>query len=717
MSKRFVVAYVVLLVGLSCLGPACVTQRGALGDPATEAAEAVQMDLPVTKVVMFQNGVAYMERRGRFAGNKLVLRVRPGQIQDILKSITVVDFAGGRANSLALPVDVGNQRALAELPKLALGQGSLAGILGALRGAQVQLRHEEGVLAGRLVGLDSLPGAEGGAQLSVLDDGGTIRILPLGKLRALRILDKTLASGLVKGLDISLGQDAWRSVELTIYLDQEQKNRERDLMVAYLVEMPTWKSSYRLVLDGDDKPLLQGWAIVDNVSGADWQAVKLTLTTGSPVSFLYDLYAPRFVKRPDLTPYGNLGIAPPVARSVMSAPPEKKPAAMPKMSKRYTKSKKKSFGGRSRSAPGRSSGGDWAEQKEKEEEKSITGSQLFDSMRVQASTQKVGSMYRFELEQPMNVPNRSSTMIALINKRIPGRAIYSYNPDAGLAAARHHPFRAVSIRNASGAVLEPGPISIMRDGHFVGEGLISRIEKGQDSYVAYALDTAVNVTANSSSSRETVGLVKISRGVLQTRAFRVQKWSYEVKATKDDGEALPLMVNLPKRAGWEMKLVGGKLESETAERRYFSLMVKPGETNKLVIEERYPVFNRLRIMDHDGQQAVMVYVSSKEAKPELVSALAPLVERVRKLSDVNEQINLLDRQRSDLQQRAHEVRANLKLLKKSRNAKLKAEQQRRLMGVDRKLSRLTDKLVTLRDQGAQLKVELNIMVDKLELVF
>ena len=150
MSVRTVLASILLLAGLSWLVPACVTHRGAQVDPATEAAEAVQMDLPVTKVVMFQNGVAYMERRGRFKGNKLVLRVRPGQIQDILKSITVVDFAGGRANSLALPVDVSNERALAELPKLALGQGSLAGILSALRGAQVHLRHEEGVLAGRL---------------------------------------------------------------------------------------------------------------------------------------------------------------------------------------------------------------------------------------------------------------------------------------------------------------------------------------------------------------------------------------------------------------------------------------------------------------------------------------------------------------------------------------------------------------------------------------
>ena len=86
--------------------------------------------------------------------------------------------------------------------------------------------------------------------------------------------------------------------------------------------------------------------------------------------------------------------------------------------------------------------------------------------------------------------------------------------DTFVAAARKHPFRAVSIRNEAGTVLEPGPIAIIRDGTFVGEGLIQRIEKGHQSYISYALDTAVNVTYNSRSSSEVAGLVKISPALL-----------------------------------------------------------------------------------------------------------------------------------------------------------------------------------------------------------
>ena len=61
---------------------------------------------------------------------------------------------------------------------------------------------------------------------------------------------------------------------------------------------PIWKSSYRLVFDEQAKPLLEGWAIVDNTTGEDWTGVTLSLVSGMPVSFISPLYEPRYVSRP-----------------------------------------------------------------------------------------------------------------------------------------------------------------------------------------------------------------------------------------------------------------------------------------------------------------------------------------------------------------------------------------------------------------------------------
>ena len=110
---------------------------------------------------------------------------------------------------------------------------------------------------------------------------------------------------------MALDEGAWKPVELAVHLAGKGPH---ELLVSYVVEMPTWKPAYRIVLDKEGKALLQGWAVVDNVSGEDWNGVSMSLTAGTPLTFTYDLYTPRFVQRADLSPRGDeLALAPPTA--------------------------------------------------------------------------------------------------------------------------------------------------------------------------------------------------------------------------------------------------------------------------------------------------------------------------------------------------------------------------------------------------------------------
>ena len=45
--------------------------------------------------------------------------------------------------------------------------------------------------------------------------------------------------------------------------------------------------------------MLEGWAIVDNTTGEDWTKVQLSLVSGRPISFVSQLYAPKYVNRPE----------------------------------------------------------------------------------------------------------------------------------------------------------------------------------------------------------------------------------------------------------------------------------------------------------------------------------------------------------------------------------------------------------------------------------
>jgi len=80
-----------------------------------------------------------------------------------------------------------------------------------------------------------------------------------------------------------------------------------DLVVSYVVAAPMWKPTYRVVLPevGARTPaLLQGWAVVDNTTGEQWERVAMSLTSGAPIAFRYDLHTPRDVPRSDLTEAG-----------------------------------------------------------------------------------------------------------------------------------------------------------------------------------------------------------------------------------------------------------------------------------------------------------------------------------------------------------------------------------------------------------------------------
>jgi uncharacterized phage infection (PIP) family protein YhgE len=177
------------------------------------------------------------------------------------------------------------------------------------------------------------------------------------------------------------------------------------------------------------------------------------------------------------------------------------------------------------------------------------------------------------------------------------------------------------------------------------------------------------------------------------------------------------MLSIPKRQGWEMELTGGKQESETAVARFLSMPIKPGKKTTLEVKEKYPSFASYSIGDARAQQALLVYIQSSQAKPELVAKLQPIVDKVRKLSDTQAKIQTTEQKRSDLQQRAEEIRENLRLLKRSRNQKLKDEQTARLVEVDRQLNQATDQLVASREQAAELSVELSTLIEKLEITF
>src|SRR5260370_11285215 len=123
---------------------------------ARDNANATAAKLPVRRVVLYKNGVGYFEHLGRVRGSQDVhVDFTSAQLNDVLKSLTVLDLSGGRITGVDYNSEAPLARRLATL-RLSLGERpTTASFLGALRGARLEVRGATGpALTGKLLGLE-----------------------------------------------------------------------------------------------------------------------------------------------------------------------------------------------------------------------------------------------------------------------------------------------------------------------------------------------------------------------------------------------------------------------------------------------------------------------------------------------------------------------------------------------------------------------------------
>lgn len=127
-------------------------------------------------------------------------------------------------------------------------------------------------------------------------------------LKSMTVRD--LATG--KPLPISLpSRGNERNGLVDIEVELPASARPRELVISYLTESPAWKPSYRIHIGADGKLSLEGWAVVDNTSGETWRDVEIGVGSSSALSFRYDLWSIRDVKRQVLGEQQQFAVAPP----------------------------------------------------------------------------------------------------------------------------------------------------------------------------------------------------------------------------------------------------------------------------------------------------------------------------------------------------------------------------------------------------------------------
>jgi hypothetical protein len=268
--------------------------------------------LPIKRVVLYKNGVGYFEHLGQVRDKQdVTISFTSGQLNDVLKSLTLLDLNGGRITGVTYDSIAPASRQISDL-HLPLGEKtSLTEFLAGLRGARLEVRSGAAVLSGRLLSIERKTRISGGTTLevdyiSLITDSGELRTAEVSPAFSARLLEKGLPRKIDRYLDL---MSSGRAPDVRNMIVSADGSGDRSLFVSYISEVPVWKATYRIII-GKKAPLLQGWAIVDNTVGQDWRNVQLSLVAGAPQSFVQNLSTPFYSRRPTVALPESVSTAP-----------------------------------------------------------------------------------------------------------------------------------------------------------------------------------------------------------------------------------------------------------------------------------------------------------------------------------------------------------------------------------------------------------------------
>ena len=278
----------------------------AAATPSTQGSQA----LPVRKVVLYKSGIGYFEHAGSVTGNQHVtIDFTSPQLNDVLQSLTVLDEGGGRIGG----VNYNSTTPLGEqLKTLSLGMSedpTSTELFNALRGQRVEVTGAPGgPITGRLMSIESRTENTGSGEdaktnqkffLTVIAATGSVRVIELNPALSVRPVDPSLQGQLDRYLELLSTTHSTGLRHLTL---NALGSGPRQLRVSYISEVPVWKCTYRFVFprNSADTATVQGWAVVDNTVGADWDNVQLSLVAGAPQSFIQPLSQPLYSRRPEI---------------------------------------------------------------------------------------------------------------------------------------------------------------------------------------------------------------------------------------------------------------------------------------------------------------------------------------------------------------------------------------------------------------------------------
>ncbi len=655
--------------------------------------------LPLTQVVMFNSGVGYFARSGEVEGDARVdLTFPETDINDLIKSMTLQDFSGGKVTAVSYDSREPVSRTLASYAINLNSQPSLAGILTQARGEKVEVTMQPGNtaqpgnLTGTIVGIETqkIPAGQTVIDATVLTllTGEGMRSVKMADVQRVRFTNPVLENELKRALDtLALSHDNLKKA-VSMHFSGDGK---RKVKVGYVIEAPIWKTSYRLVLDKEAKPYLQGWAVVENTTDEDWGGVKMALVSGRPISFKMDLYNPLFIQRPTVEPELFRSLRPVAYDGGIRNRPEDAMAAsaLPAsaMAPPGMPGPGGGMGGGGFAARGVAADGKMDEKRKADKQyANALGAEMSERMNLAAvdpgaTASKLGDSFQYVIDQPVSLPRQKSALLPIVGKDIDGTRVSIYNP----AVQAKHPLLGLRFKNTTGANLSQGPVTVYEGSTYAGDARFLDISPNDERMIAFAIDLGTEVIPQSGSGSTAITNIKANKGSVFISRRQVDEKVYKISNKSDT--ARTLVIEHPNRTNQQFKLVNTQKHiEETAALWRFETKVEAGKSGEFKVTEEKMLGEQL-VLTNSGDEQIRWVVSLNEASPVLKAKLTDALTLKGKWDVVRRDLQQVRADNARITADQARIRANLRETPKE--ADVYGEYLKKLSAQEKEIDALT----------------------------
>jgi hypothetical protein len=639
-------------------------------------------------MTLYKHGVGYFRRRGPVEGEAIKLTFRREEMDDLLKSLTVIDYGAGQVRGVDYETPQSQAERLAGNSIVLDDTRSLRDLLVALRGRKVQLLgSDSSTEVGILVGLDEVEDKPlKQSVVSILREGTEmVAVLPLNRIAGVELRDETAAADLRFFLQTALGQETHRSINIRL------SPGRHDLEVSYIAPAPTWRVSYRLVMDegneseseakAEKKPktLLQGWGIFDNRLEEDLTDISLSLTAGMPISFVYDLYTPHTPERPIVQDENRVAAAPVMFDGALLQeeapyPPVPPPAAAAPM---MARAKTATF---SRVAMAESAA---------------------TTVKSAATGQAMGELFQYNVSVPVTVGRGQSAMVPIVSSSLKCKKDLIYNG----AKMPAHPVATLRFNNETGLTLERGPVTVLENSEYVGEAVLPFTADGAETVISYAVELGLHVKEEIKTESQLQSLW-IKEGYLLQNYYDIRQTIYRLDNRTAQAKKVLLEHGLSDYVIFDTPAPAEK----TLDTHRYQVDAPAGKVTEFTVQERY-LRTRREELHNLSYQGLQRYFTNKLLDQKAYEGLKALLDAWAEIARLEKAIADQEQQRGKIYKAQEQAQKNMAVLSNAgEEGKLRGRYVKQLTESEEQLAEVEQTVARLQAEIEQKKTRLEQMI-------